>query len=608
LFARPCYAKIFSVDGIKIPIILLVVVVALAIFLADPFAGKKPAKPVTTTKPTTDAPASANNLADAATAFEKSEFSKVVELLGGNRNSIDYDTQRMLAYSYAALKMFDDAIIAFEKAIEQRKVPENGYSLAYLYEITGRTNVARMLYEDLLKAQLPPKMQKAVYEGLSRTSMFENNTKAAFKYNTEMVKRYPESPEGFIALIKIIRNTGQIKGIDKLVTHGDSYHKGNFEYNFWLGVLFYEAGNFNESLKRFKTCIEIDATNSTPYFYTYRILKRQKNIEQALADLEKYHKLNPLLPHIFFEAAIDAKSEGRIDLAWRFIRSSYTMDRTLLGRDDKGTMQAIERMIKKNGSDTDKKFLSAFVNYINGDHKVARDQIQHLLTTLKGTQLEIDGQRIIRECDLIDRQERDYQGYLSRLERQRQMQQQAMMQASGDSGEKDFANETQADQILRKAMVNPNDLRTQYSAGLQLARIGAVEDAKRLFENALRLNPNILEVNYSMAKILMFQQQNRKAREYLDRALKVNPNNSQSLSMSASLHMNERDYSRAQSDAEAALKANPNNGEARMVLAEIAINNNDMARARKEINMGLEIEKDPERRDKLAQMKKNLAN
>lgn len=595
-------------DGIKLPVFLLIVILALAAFFLNPFSGKKPKPDKPRQTDTVSSQKEAKDLIiEAEKAFSDQDFQKVISLLGPSKDEKNYEIQRMLGYSFAALKLFDDAIVAFEKSLELRKVPENGFSLAYLYEITGRINVARLLYEELLSAQLPPKMQRGVYEGLSRTSVFENDTKAALNYNMEMVKRYPESTEGFVALLKIIRSTGQIKGIEKLVAHGDNFHKRNFEFNFWLGLLYFEIGNFNDSLKRFKACIEIDPENSTPYYYTYRILKRQKNIEQALADLENYHKLNPLLPHIFFEAAIDAKNEGRLDLAYKFIRSAYTMDRTLLGRDDKGTMRAVERMIKSSGSEIDKKFLSVFVNYINGDHKLARDQIKHLLPKLANSELKIDANRILNELDLLDRQERDYQNYLSRLERQKQ-QQQAMMQAAATSGPNEFENETQADQIMRKAMINPNDLKMQYFAGLQLARIGAVEDAKRFFENALRLNPNVLEANYSMAKVLMFQQQNRKAREYVDRALKINPNNSQSLSMSASLHLQERDFSRAQSDAEGALKANPNNGEARLVLAEIAVRNNDYRKASKEVNMGLEVEKDPERREKLLRLKKSLPN
>ena len=63
---------------------------------------------------------------------------------------------------------------------------------------------------------------------------------------------------------------------------------------------------------------------------------------------------------------------------------------------------------------------------------------------------------------------------------------------------------------------------------------------------------------------------------------------------------------RAQSDAEGALKANPNNGEARLVLAEVFARNSDFRRALQEIDLGLEVESDPHRREQLLRLKDNL--
>lgn len=594
-------------NGIKLPILLLIIVIAITAFLYNPFfKKKKPGFGRAQNQPVKEKQNSSDPIEEAKKAFVTHNFQKVVDLIGNQRKSNDFEIQRMLAYSFAGLKRFDDAIVAFEKTLEQRKIPQNAYALAYLYEITGRMAVARILYKELVDLKLPPKLKKRVYEGLARTSVFTNDTKAAIKYNMEMVKRYPNSPEGFVALFKIMRNAGLFKNLDKLVVQGDKFHKNNFEYNFWLGVLYFEIGSLAKSLQRFNNCIKIDPNNSTPYYYSYRILKRQNNIEKALVELEKCYDLTPFLPHIFFEAAIDAKNEDRIDLAYKFLRSSYTMDRTLLGRDDKGTIRAIEKMIKKNGSELDQKFFTAFINYINGDHKLAHEQILQLLPEIKGTEFEVDARRILRECKLLECQEQEYQRYLSRLEQQKMLELQAMMQAKSADQTNEFTEETEAELIMRKAMINPNDLRMQYSAGLQLARIGAIEDAKRFLNNALRLNPNILEVNYSMAKILMFQEQNLLARQYIDQALKINPNHSQALSMSASLYLKEGDFSKAISDAEGALRSNPNNGEARLVLAEIAIKNNDFKKARLEINLGLDVERDPERRKRLLYLKKNL--
>jgi len=594
-------------DGIKLPIFLLIVVLILGVYLFNPTGKPAPrVRPATSKSGGVEKPVQRNEdaIKEASEPFENGDFDRVIKVLQPHADENNYEIQRMLGYAYAGVKRFDPAIVAFEKSLELRKVPENAYSLAYLYEITGRLSVARMLYEDLLAADLPPRMQRATYEGLARASVFENDTKISWKHNTELIKKYPDSPEGFVALIKIMKNSGQTKDLDKIVVIGDKFHQNHFEYNFWLGTLYYEMGSFDESLKRFRKCIQITPDNSTPYYYSYRILKRQKNIEQALSDLEKYHLLNPLLPHIFFEGAIDAKNEGKLDIAYKFIRSALSMDRTLLGRDDKGTMNAIERMIKAKGSELDKKFLTAFVNYINGDYKIAREQIIHMTEAIRGTPFEDDARRILRECDILAMQDEQYASHVRDLQRQKELEQAIQLQKM--VSDPDLENETEIDIIKRKAMINPNDLRLQYTAGLQLAKLGQIEDAKRFFDNAIRINPNIMEPNYSMARILLHEENHSEARSYIDRALKINPNSSQTLSFSANLYFKNRDYSRAQSDAEGALKANPNNGEARLVLAEIHRNNNDNRKAIQQVNLGLEVEKDPDRRQQLLRLKENL--
>lgn len=598
-------------DGIKLPVFLLLIVLAIGFTLFNPFAEKqkplrgKAGQPKSTTE--AEKPSSGDSkeaLAAAREPFEKGDYDKALAILLPNRDADDYELQRMLAYSLAGVKMFDAAILAFEKTLEMRKVPENAYSLAYLYEITGRNNVARILYEQLLAAELPPKMRRATYEGLARTTAYENDVRLAFKYNTELVKNYPDSPEGVVALIKLLKNTGSLRGLENLVALGEKYHAGNFDYNFWLAVLYYESGRFNDAMKYFRRCIELAPDNSTPYFYTYHILKRQKNIEQALADLEKYHKLNPLLPHIFFEAAIDARKENRLDLAYKFYRSAVTMDRTLLGRDDKGTIHAVERMVKANGSDLDKLFLAAFINYINGDYKIAREQISHLSDAIKATDYADDGRRIIRECDILAMQDARYASYVAGLQQQRQLE--TLTRLESVVSTPGLETDTPADKLKRQAMQNPNDLRLQYTAGLELAKLGHLDAAKIFFANAIRLNPNLVEPNYSMAKVLLFEENLPDARNYINQALKVNPNNSLSLSLSALLHMQSRDFMRAQSDAEGALKANPNNGEARLVLAEVFARNSNYRRALQEIDLGLEVESDPHRREQLTRLKENL--
>jgi tetratricopeptide (TPR) repeat protein len=594
-------------DDLKIPVILLLVVLVISAFLFNPFE-KTPTKfPKPTVNKMPQHKFSDNDLArttkEAKKLFQNNDYSKVLELLQKYKDEQSYEIQKMLAFSLAASKKFDEAIVAFEKTLKIRMIPENGYSLAYLYEITGRTKVARMLYEDLLSASVSSSLKKRIYEGLARTASFENDTRKTIKFNLALIKKYPSSPEGFIAMIKLMKMTGKTKGLDKLLKRGDQFHKNNFEYNFWIGNLYFEMGNFQKALTRFKTCIKLDASNSTPYYYSYRILKRQKNIEQALKELEKYYNLNPLLPHIFFEASIDAKNDGQIDLAYKFIRNALTSDRTLLGRDDKGTLKAVERNMKKNKSKLEKDFFYSFYDFINGDFKAAKAQLQKLLPLIKDTHTKRDARKMLAECRLIEKQEMAYQNYLINQQRAKQLKNQPQ---KSNKIRTQVEEETEIDVLKKKAMMNPNDLRLQYLTGLKLAEAGDLKASKTFLQSALRLNPNILEANFSLAKIYIHEKNSIEARKHINKALKINPNSSQALSLSANLYLENNDFSRATSDAEGALKSNPNNGEARLVLAQIHVRNHDFAAAINEIDLGLEVEAHPQRRDQLIQLKRSL--
>ncbi len=201
-------------------------------------------------------------------------------------------------------------------------------------------------------------------------------------------------------------------------------------------------------------------------------------------------------------------------------------------------------------------------------------------------------------------QDQRYSEHVRELQRQKELENAARLQEM--TVKTDIEQETEADIIKRKAMMNPNDLRLQYAAGLKLAKMGHIADAKSFLDSAIRLNPNILEPNYSMAKILIHEENLAEARSYIDRALKINPNNSQTLSISADLYLRNQDFSQAKSHAEGALKTNPNNGEARLVLAQIHLKDGDSRGALQQVNMGLEVERDPERRKQLVRIKESL--
>lgn len=590
-------------DGLKLPIFLLILLLAIGWFLFMP-SGHMPKLHKKLQTKTTDNTKS-DVVEKALKEFSKHNYEAVVSLLGAQSSFKEYSVQKILAYSLAGLKRFDSSIVAFEKLLKIKRYPEDGYSLAYLYEVTGRMKVARMLYQDLLSATMKPKLKRRVYEGLARTANFENNTKLALKYSIDMVRYYPDSPLGFVSIFKLFKVIGKTKKLDKLIEIGDRYHKDNYEYNFWLGSLYFELADYDKALERFRACVRIDPDNSTPFYYSYRILKKQKNLESALRELEKYYNRNPLLPNVFFEAAVDAKNDGKIKLAYKFIRSALTMDSTLLGRDDQGTLREVERYVRRKGSQLDKMFMEAFMSYVNGDTDVALEQAKRLKPKVKGTKFAIEVNRIIGECYRLKSQDKAYAKYLAELEREKNLAKRAKaasktMAAVVDDGE------TKIEEIKKRAMMNPNDLKKQYLAGLQLSRLGELKDAEVFFKNAIRLNPNILEPNFSLAKLLAFEKNYSEAKKYINKALEINPNSSLTLSLSATVKYEDGDIHGAESDANSALLANPNNGEAFLILAEVYSKNHRFDKAVEQIQQGLEVERDPIRRKRFMALKNSI--
>jgi len=595
-------------EGLKVPVILLLVVFAALFLVFGPFRG--PPKP-------TGEPAKTGKPADVSTqirlakeAFDKNRFEEMLTQLEPVKTMDDHNVQALLGFAYAGIKDFPAAAQAFEKALAKKRDPTYGYSLAYIYENLLEMEKAKALYLDLANAPLGKLTLVKVKLGAARCALALNEFPTAVKAFKEVMTLDPTREEPFVGIIKLMKMARSGKDIEKLREKGDVFHEKSFLYQFNLGLLYYELGDFGNAQKAIKAALALNPKNSSPFYFLYQILRKSKKIEESVAELEKFYTLNPCLPYIFFEAALDAKDQGRLDLAFKFFRSSVTMDRSLLGRDDRGTLYAIEQYLKQSGTPEEKAFFKALFNFVNGDFQTALSQVQALLPKIKDLRLKEDADRIRRECNGMLHQEAQYSVYQTRLQ-QDQDAAMATLRAKiaarkGVGGNEKQPKESAPDDLKRIAMANPKNVKLQYSTALQLSRLGDINGAKLFLGETIRLDPNIHEAYYSLAKISRYQGRLEEASDHLSEAIKRSPGNSQALSFAALVHLEMGDTDRSQKEAEGAISANPNNGEARLVLAKILAQTQQNDKALAEINFGLAVEADTVRIGELKSLKQKL--
>ncbi|HOT28400.1 MAG TPA: tetratricopeptide repeat protein [Candidatus Ozemobacteraceae bacterium] len=593
-------------DSLKLPLILLVLIAALTAFFFTQPKGQQQ-KPGRATADSRSPQKTEDLVRKAEAALDRNAFEEVVAILEPVSSNEDPAVQSLLGYAHAGLKNFDAAVSAFEKALEKKRDIRFGYALAYTLESMGAPERAATLYRDLTTAPLPKQLLLKVHQGLARCSLVVNDPKTALDSYKYIIQEDATKLEPFIGILKLMKAAGTSKGLDKIRERGDLLHSKNYSYCYWIGSVHFEAGEYDKALEMFRACVKLDQSNSSPYYYIYRILRKSGKTTEALQELERFHALNPNLPYIFFEAAIDAKAANRPDIAFKFLRTAFTMDRGLLGRDDQGTIAAVEKFVKTRGTAEEKAFLKPFLAFINSEFSDASRQMRTLLPSLKTPLLRADAERLIAEADVVLKRESAYNAYLAKANADRNAAIAALRHqlesrrttASEDPG-------SRLDDIKRAALNNPRDAKLQYATALKLARAGDIPGAKLFLNETLRANPGISEAHYSLAKVLHFEGNHADAVAQLQQAIRIKPADSQSRSLLAAILLEDGETDKAEQEARSSLLNNPNNGEARLVLAQALAKSDRRENALEEIAIGLALETDPERRTRFVELQKSL--
>ncbi|MDD3000500.1 MAG: hypothetical protein PHF29_01975 [Candidatus Riflebacteria bacterium] len=531
-----------------------------------------------------------NVLKKARLHFENERFASVLSLLSSFNDDNDYEIIRLKSYSLVALKRFDEAILSFEKLLSVRSYPEDGYSLAYLYEVSGYPETAHGLYEELLALDLSDSLKLKVSEGYLKTSAYSSDEKKIIKVAHEMSKRFPTSATGIIEMLKLYNRPDKrlLAMIDKLSVH----HRTNYEFNFQAGLYAFNSGYFDFAEKYFNICIRIDSENSIVYYYFYKLYKQKGLIDKSLEMIERFHTLSPVLGNNLFEPAIEASKQGRSDLAYNLYRSAVCADRRLLIQNDNGIIKSYLSNLSKKLDSKDNKFHQIFKRYLNGEYEFAMTEMLSFLPQLSGIAY-IDGANLIRECHAVRMQDVRYQNYIRDLELSRIREAEAKKRAEEEAKKPKPKppEDTPADKIKRMAVVNPTDYDAQYTAGVELSRLGYHKDAISFFKSASSLNKKALAPVYSMANLYLFLKDYEKANSLVLKALEISPADSSSLGLAAEIFLNLNDPVKSLFYAKKAIKSNINNLQARLILAQAYNSVGDTISCRSELEKGLLMSK-----------------
>ena len=606
-------------DDLKLPVFLLICILGGVGFYfynksQNPAPPKvKPEKVVETTiseeeKAEQKAEADLEKIKDAKKTFAKKNYDKTLELLSGFEDKADYDVQRMFAYCYSSKKEYDRSILFFEKTLKSKKVPADGYSLAYLYELTGRASAAVSLYTELTEEELPTNLKKAVYEGIARVSSFIPNNSNLEEYMEKLLKEWPDSRDGVINLIKNKKQNNSFNGIDNLAESVNKFFSKDYACNYELAQLYEVAEKYNQAVTFYKKCIKIDPKNYTPFLDCYKDLMKLNKEESAVKALEYYLESGQINVSLFFDASKIAHRNKLYRQAFRFYLTAAVSDPKIQGLEDGGLVSDIEKVVRDKGSETEKVFVNAFICYLNGDYEYATSEINKVKSELDNSVYKNDYKLVLTGCDKlakIDKKRDDdikaYENYLKEEEEAKKKAMEAETAASA-SDLKGYSDK----ELKERAIKNNSNFNVQIETASEFMRRGNMGEAKFFYKNASDINKKSHIPYYEMAKISMFESNNDLAKKNIEIALKNSPDNSDCLALASSIYYNSNDIPKAIECAEYVLKKNPNNTSARIIRARVYMSQKQFDKANEEIDKALSYEKTNMLRAELLRFKRQI--
>ncbi len=574
----------------------------------------------------------AEKLRVAEEALKAGKFDDAYAALEGLAGEDDERVQGLLGEIQVGRGRAAEAVPFLEKAVAQKKDSRLQLLLAESFLAAGKPELAGKLFGEMAKVHQASSVRERVLLGRAQAASASREFGMALEFLKGLTREFPGSATGSVETLKLLH---QMKPKDlgdelhALREVGDQRHSALFEYQLWLGLCYWLAGNKGEAAVHLRKASAQRPAEVSLHQMLYQMAREAGQGTEALERLLAWQDAlpegapPPVQADALFQAALEAKEAGRPDLAFRFLRSSVLVDKSLLGRDDQGTLQAVAEHVEGKGSAEEKAFMKAFQAYFLGEHQKARSTMEPVLPKITDRRLKRDAEILLADVQKILLGDAAYAKYQAEQEAARQKailasqtaaaaaasatarQAQVLQSASGTRGPVGGQAEKIA-KVKEKLAKAPDNTAVQYEGGRQLFILGDREGAKAAFGNALKATPGLWEARHCLALIAIAERKPAEASVQLEEAIRINPDSALLRGLLGSVKLQLGDFAGAIEQSQKALEIDPQNGQAHLVLADIYYRSKRDDDAMDMINKGLAVETDPKIIENLEALKRKV--
>lgn len=236
----------------------------------------------------------------------------------------DAELNYKLGLCYKALNNIDNAIIRFDTAARMNPAHEMAnLNLANIWRFRKNFKLAKGYYEQALKANR--KLVEA-HLGMADCIFNEGNIDEATRAYAFIVTNFPAEYSGYLGLARILIHNGQPKEARVAILKAREIAPQNSQVYEMLGILAHSQKDNKTAAESFKRAVMLDSGSITAYQSLINVLIDEKKFEEALTQIKNCLVKFPANPRLYYLAGIIYSGFKNDALALKNLLESYKLD------------------------------------------------------------------------------------------------------------------------------------------------------------------------------------------------------------------------------------------------------------------------------------------